>query len=268
VVQVKESGSSEQRRTTTSPKTNLRDEDDPNFRLSRPVVGDAYYDRKARVLCAEQKVLRAVDAEVNVPKIVSVFLNVARVVRAPKAVTKLALVVLTDTLYATASPSRLALGLFFGAPREEVSETTAVGDDGTQQKQKKTAVLAARAPFELAGDASAAAVRLAARLCGYALRRDDTGGAPKWTRVEVVAREDEKKRKRTSPGVDSSEIQTEIRTDDERSKAAAVHDLDPWWVEMEFDHARVERIERDALDVLTRGARRGVAFGASEAKTS
>ena len=37
---------------------------------------------------------------------------------------------------------------------------------------------------------------------------------------------------------------------------------------MEFDHARVERIERDALDVLTRGARRGVAFGASEAKTS
>ena len=36
---------------------------------------------------------------------------------------------------------------------------------------------------------------------------------------------------------------------------------------MEFDHARVERIERDALDVLTRGARRGVARGASEAKT-
>ena len=148
VVQVKASGSSERRRTTTSPKTNphLRDEDDPNFRLSRPVVGDAYYDRKARVLRAEQKVLRAVDAEVNVPKIVSVFLNVARVVRAPKAVTKLALVVLTDTLYATASPSRLALGLFFGAPREEVSETTAVGDDGTQQKKQKTAVLAARAP--------------------------------------------------------------------------------------------------------------------------
>ena len=273
VVQVKASGSSERRRTTTSPKTNphLRDEDDPNFRLSRPVVGDAYYDRKARVLCAEQKVLRAVDAEVNVPKIVSVFLNVARVVRAPKAVTKLALVVLTDTLFTTASPSRLALGLFFGAPREEVSETTAVGDDGTQQKKQKTAVLAARAPFELAGDASAAAVRLAARLCGYALRRDDTGGAPRWTRVEVVAREDERKRKRTSPGVDSSAIQTETQTDDERSNAAAVrglHDLDPWWVEMEFDHARVERIERDALDVLTRGARRGVAFGASEAKTS
>ena len=86
--------------------------------------------------------------------------------------------------------------------------------------------------------------------------------------MEVVAREDEKKRKRTSPGVDSSAIQTETQTDDERSNAAAVHDLDPWWVEMEFDHARVERIERDALDVLTRGARRGVAFGASEAKTS
>ena len=103
-------------------------------------------------------------------------------------------------------------------------------------------------------------MRLAARLCGYALRRDDKGGAPIWTRA-AETREDERKRKRSD---------SEIQTDDERSNAAAVaatRDLDPWWVEMEFDHARVERIERDALDVLTRGARRGVARGASEAKT-
>jgi len=236
--------------------TPRRDEDDPNFRASRPVVGDAYYERKARVLCAEQKVLRAVDAEVNVPRVASALLNVARAVRAPKAVAKLALVALTDLLFATASPSRLARGLFFGAPREP-SETT-VGDETS--RGVKTAILAARAPLDLAGDASAAAVRLAARLCGYALRRDDKGGAPIWTRA-AETREDERKRKRSD---------SEIQTDDERSNAAAVaatRDLDPWWVEMEFDHARVERIERDALDVLTRGARRGVARGASEAKT-
>ena len=240
--------------------TPRRDEDDPNFRASRPVVGDAYYERKARVLCAEQKVLRAVDAEVNVPRVASALLNVARAVRAPKAVAKLALVALTDLLFATASPSRLARGLFFGAPREP-SETTAVGDETSRGVTKKnTAILAARAPLDLAGDASAAAVRLAARLCGYALRRDDKGGAPIWTRA-AETREDERKRKRSD---------SEIQTDDERSNAAAVaatRDLDPWWVEMEFDHARVERIERDALDVLTRGARRGVARGASEAKT-
>ena len=241
--------------------TPRRDEDDPNFRASRPVVGDAYYERKARVLCAEQKVLRAVDAEVNVPRVASALLNVARAVRAPKAVAKLALVALTDLLFATASPSRLARGLFFGAPSEEPSETTTVGDETSRGvTKKKTAILAARAPLDLAGDASAAAVRLAARLCGYALRRDDKGGAPIWTRA-AETREDERKRKRSD---------SEIQTDDERSNAAAVaatRDLDPWWVEMEFDHARVERIERDALDVLTRGARRGVARGASEAKT-
>ena len=239
--------------------TPRRDEDDPNFRASRPVVGDAYYERKARVLCAEQKVLRAVDAEVNVPRVASALLNVARAVRAPKAVAKLALVALTDLLFATASPSRLARGLFFGAPREP-SETTTVGDETSRGVKTGRAILAARAPLDLAGDASAAAVRLAARLCGYALRRDDKGGAPIWTRA-AETREDERKRKRSD---------SEIQTDDERSNAAAVaatRDLDPWWVEMEFDHARVERIERDALDVLTRGARRGVARGASEAKT-
>ena len=243
-----------------SEKTPKRDEDDPNFRASRPVVGDAYYERKARVLCAEQKVLRAVDAEVNVPRVASALLNVARAVRAPKAVAKLALVALTDLLFATASPSRLARGLFFGAPSEEPSETTTVGDETSRGVKTGRAILAARAPLDLAGDASAAAVRLAARLCGYALRRDDKGGAPIWTRA-AETREDERKRKRSD---------SEIQTDDERSNAAAVaatRDLDPWWVEMEFDHARVERIERDALDVLTRGARRGVARGASEAKT-
>jgi hypothetical protein len=97
----------------------------------------------------------------------------------------------------------------------------------------------------------------------------------------VETREDERKRKRSSPecvsgaetNVSPRELirgDSEIQKDDERLNAAAVaatHDLDPWWVEMEFDHARVERIERDALDVLTRGARRGVARGASEAKT-
>jgi hypothetical protein len=203
--------------------TPRRDEDDPNFRASRPVVGDAYYERKARVLCAEQKVLRAVDAEVNVPRVASALLNVARAVRAPKAVAKLALVALTDLLFATASPSRLARGLFFGAPREP-SETTAVGDDGS--RGVKTAILAARAPLDLAGDASAAAVRLAARLCGYALRRDDNGGAPIWTRA-VETREDERKRKRSSPecvsgaetNVSPRELirgDSEIQKDDER----------------------------------------------------
>ena len=135
VVQVKASGSSERRRTTTSPKTNphLRDEDDPNFRLSRPVVGDAYYDRKARVLCAEQKVLRAVDAEVNVPKIVSVFLNVARVVRAPKAVTKLALVVLTD------HPLHYGVALAFGARFVfRRAARGSLGDDGGRRRRNAT----------------------------------------------------------------------------------------------------------------------------------
>ena len=92
-----------------------RDEDDPNFRLSRPVIGDAYYETKARVLRAEQLVLRAVDGEVNVPRVANALLDVAHSLRAPKAVAKLALVALVDALFETTSATKLARGLFFGA---------------------------------------------------------------------------------------------------------------------------------------------------------
>ena len=34
----------------------------------------------------------------------------------------------------------------------------------------------------------------------------------------------------------------------------------PWWVEMEFDPKRVERVEKEMLRVLVRGAERSGAF--------
>ena len=225
-----------------------RDEDDPNFRLSRPVIGDAYYETKARVLRAEQLVLRAVDGEVNVPRVANALLNVAHSLRAPKAVAKLALVALVDALFETTSDTKLARGLFFGA--------------------EAAPSMGARAPLALAGDAAAAAVRVAARLCGYALERDATalGVGARWTRArdepderksvagtseEPFPPAEETKRRKRSDDARFSRLDTRREDGDGDARLALP---DPWWVEMEFDPASVERIERDMLRVLVRGA--------------
>ena len=274
---------------SAEPPPRARDEDDPNFRLSRPVIGEAYYETKARVLRAEQLVLRAVDAEVNVTRVLNVLLNLARRLNAPKEVAKLAFVALTDVLFETSSDTRLARGLFFGAEAVGASAAPAVAglaSGGHQTEASGAPAATARAtrrrsaPLELAGDASAASVRVAARLCGYALVRDARGGGVRWTRARDVSfplsadereggggarpeeetrLEEETRRARKKARFSGDETRLDTRRGEGFSDAGDADGgdaslADPWWVEMEFDHARVERIERDMLRVLVKGA--------------
>lgn len=215
---------------------------DANFARSRPVIGDAYYETKDRVLRAEQSVLRAIDAEVNVVRVVSVLLNVARAVNAPKSVTKLALVALTDFVFETTTGA--ARGLFFGVAEDDEK------------------CLPARTPLELAGDVSAAAVSVAARLCGYALTRDERGFA-RWTPHEKKDAKEGSEAFGFSSSAEEANVGKRKRTSDETRLDVFRGDTGfpaPWWVEMEFDPKRVERVEKEMLRVLVRGAERSGAF--------
>ena len=215
---------------------------DANFARSRPVIGDAYYETKDRVLRAEQSVLRAIDAEVNVVRVVSVLLNVARAVNAPKSVTKLALVALTDFVFETTTGA--ARGLFFGVAEDDEK------------------CLPARTPLELAGDVSAAAVSVAARLCGYALTRDERGFA-RWTPREKKDAKEGSEAFGFSSSAEEANVGKRKRSSDETRLDVYRGDTGfpaPWWVEMEFDPKRVERVEKEMLRVLVRGAERSGAF--------
>ena len=216
---------------------------DANFARSRPVIGDAYYETKDRVLRAEQSVLRAIDAEVNVVRVVSVLLNVARATNAPKSVAKLALVALTDYVFETTTGA--ARGLFFGVAQDDEK------------------CLPARTPLELAGDVSAAAVSVAARLCGYALTRDERGSA-RWTPREKKDAKEGLEAFGFSSSAEEANVGKRKRSSDEtRLDVYLTGDTGfpaPWWVEMEFDPKRVERFEKEMLRVLVRGAERSGAF--------
>jgi hypothetical protein len=222
---------------------------DANFARSRPVIGDAYYETKNRVLRAEQSVLKAIDAEVNVVRVTSVLLNVARSVNAPKSVTKLALVALTDFLFETTTNA--ARGLFFGSEKAE--------DDTSAE------TVPARTPLEFAGDVSAAAMSVAARLCGYALIRDERGFA-RWTREreekDCSAKEGSSSAEEARVGKRKRALRDETRLDVSRGDPGGGDTCfpAPWWVEMEFDPKRVERVEKEMLRVLVRGAERSGAF--------
>ena len=215
---------------------------DANFARSRPVIGDAYYETKDRVLRAEQSVLRAIDAEVNVVRVVSVLLNVARATNAPKSVAKLALVALTDFVFETTTGA--ARGLFFGVAQDDAEN------------------LPARTPLELAGDVSAAAVSVAARLCGYALTRDERGFA-RWTPREKKDAKEGSEAFGFSSSAEEANVRKRKRSSDETRLDVYRGDTGfpaPWWVEMEFDPKRVERVEKEMLRVLVRGAERSGAF--------
>lgn len=215
---------------------------DANFARSRPVIGDAYYETKDRVLRAEQSVLRAIDAEVNVVRVVSVLLNVARATNAPKSVAKLALVALTDYVFETTTGA--ARGLFFGVARDDEK------------------CLPARTPLDLAGDVSAAAVSVAARLCGYALTRDERGFA-RWTPREKKDAKEGSEAFGFSSSAEEANVGKRKRSSDETRLDVYRGDTGfpaPWWVEMEFDPKRVERVEKEMLRVLVRGAERSGAF--------
>ncbi len=222
---------------------------DANFARSRPVIGDAYYETKNRVLRAEQGVLKAIDAEVNVVRVTSVLLNVARALNAPKSVTKLALVALTDFLFETTTNA--ARGLFFGSEKAE--------DDTSAE------TVPARTPLEFAGDVSAAAMSVAARLCGYALITDERGFA-RWTREreekDCSAKEGSSSAEEARVGKRKRAFRDETRLDVSRGDTGRGDTCfpAPWWVEMEFDPKRVERVEKEMLRVLVRGAERSGAF--------
>jgi hypothetical protein len=213
------------------------------------VIGDAYYETKNRVLRAEQSVLKAIDAEVNVVRVTSVLLNVARALNAPKSVTKLALVALTDFLFETTTNA--ARGLFFGSEKAE--------DDTSAE------TVPARTPLEFAGDVSAAAMSVAARLCGYALITDERGFA-RWTREreekDCSAKEGSSSAAEARVGKRKRALRDETRLDVSRGDTGGGDTCfpAPWWVEMEFDPKRVERVEKEMLRVLVRGAERSGAF--------
>ena len=224
---------------------------DANFARSRPVIGDAYYETKNRVLRAEQGVLKAIDAEVNVVRVTSVLLNVARALNAPKSVTKLALVALTDFLFETTTNA--ARGLFFGSEKKNAEDDTSAE------------TVPARTPLEFAGDVSAAAMSVAARLCGYALITDERGFA-RWTREreekDCSAKEGSSSAEEARVGKRKRAFRDETRLDVSRGDTGRgdTRFPAPWWVEMEFDPKRVERVEKEMLRVLVRGAERSGAF--------
>jgi hypothetical protein len=178
-----------------------------------------------------------------------VLLNVARALNAPKSVTKLALVALTDFLFETTTNA--ARGLFFGSEKAE--------DDTSAE------TVPARTPLEFAGDVSAAAMSVAARLCGYALITDERGFA-RWTREreekDCSAKEGSSSAEEARVGKRKRAFRDETRLDVSRGDTGRGDTCfpAPWWVEMEFDPKRVERVEKEMLGVLVRGAERSGAF--------
>lgn len=241
--------------TTTSPP--IHDKDDPNYKLSRPVVGELYYKQKAQILETEQLLLHALDSYVNVLNPFRVLMNLCGTLDTPKHVFQLAFTLLTDLLFDThLSRTKLALRLYNGGVIENETDEdeeliTGVPPTFLVDSQNDLVLdVHDKTPLSIAGDASCAAIRVAAHVCGVTLVKshDKTRWielnkmSDGWTRLDYVSGEPI-----INPGsgsINSSSGGTTNPLLKERTQW--------WWVAMGFDHDAVEFIARDILDAARR----------------